>query len=225
MIVAAGGGRRFGARLAKVFASIAGRPLILHTLRRFAECKTVRRVVLVVAKKDIERCRRLLQADARLSQLNCVLEKGGPRRQDSVRRGLKRLDPDCRVVVIHDGARPLVPPRLINRCVAVARKRGAAVAALPITDTVKLVAGRRRVRGTLDRSLLWGAQTPQAFRVDVILAAYKAAGTRAATDDASLVEKLGKEVVVVPGSRKNVKITFPEDLTVAEALLKKREVR
>jgi 2-C-methyl-D-erythritol 4-phosphate cytidylyltransferase len=142
---------------------------------------------------------------------------GGRRRQDSVREGLKAGG--CDWVVVHDGARPLVTPQLIEAGLAAAQETGAAVCALPAQDTVKRVDEEGRVVRTLDRRRLWLVQTPQVFRYDMLLDAHERS-RQPATDDAALVERLGQEVRVFPGSPRNLKVTTPDDLALAEALLK-----
>ncbi|MBI4487526.1 MAG: 2-C-methyl-D-erythritol 4-phosphate cytidylyltransferase [Deltaproteobacteria bacterium] len=221
VIVAAGEGKRIRGDIPKPFLPIGGLPLILHTLSRFAASQ-VRKVVLVTAGREVSRCRELIESDPRLGHLECLLQPGGPRRQDSVSRGLARLDADCEIVIIHDGARPFVSPRLIDRCVEVAFKEGAVVVGVPVRDTIKVISADRRVRETPPRDSLWEIQTPQVFRIDIIREAYDRAareGTEA-TDDAMLVERLGKSVALLEGHATNIKITLPEDLLFAEALLR-----
>ncbi|HEY1266063.1 MAG TPA: 2-C-methyl-D-erythritol 4-phosphate cytidylyltransferase, partial [Candidatus Binatia bacterium] len=141
--------------------------------------------------------------------------------QDSVARGLELLDADCEVVVVHDAVRPLVSPALIDRCIAAAEKDGAAVAGVPVADTIKIVSPERRIEATPPRESLWAIQTPQAFGLELLREAHRKATLESveATDDAMLVERLGRKVVVVEGDRRNLKITTPEDLALAEALL------
>jgi 2-C-methyl-D-erythritol 4-phosphate cytidylyltransferase len=220
VIVAAGEGKRMGGGIAKPLLTIAGRPLILHTLGRFAASQ-VRRVILVVPQKESAGFERLVASDPEASRLDCVVQPGGARRQDSVRQGLARLDEDCEIVVIHDGARPLISPALIDRSVEVAAKEGAAVVGVPVRDTIKIVSASGRVESTPTRDSLWEIQTPQAFQVKIIREAHRRAERDGieATDDAMLVERLGGSVVVLQGDRTNLKITTPEDMIVAEALL------
>jgi len=222
VVVAAGEGKRMQAGVPKPFLSLGGRPLVLHTLARFAESRTTRRVILVVAPKELSRCKDLIDAESRLSGLQCVLQPGGRRRQDSVKQGLDRLDPDCEVVVIHDGARPLISPGLVDQCVEAAFREGAVVVGIPARDTIKVIGADRLVRETPPRASLWEIQTPQVFRAGMIREAYERAAREGieATDDAMLVERLGKIVTVLEGSRTNIKITTPEDLLLAEALLR-----
>ena len=225
VIVAAGEGRRMGRNLPKPFLSLAGRPLILRTLSRFAASQA-RRVILVAAEKEQPKLERLIRSDRELSCLKWLLQPGGRRRQDSVMQGLKRLDRDCQVVVVHDGARPLVAPALIDRCVEAALKEGAVVVGVPVRDTIKAVSPSRRIESTPPRDSLWEIQTPQAFRVEILREAYARAEREGieATDDAMLVERLGKSVSVLEGDRSNIKITTPEDLLLAEALIRERLV-
>lgn len=210
-----------GGKVRKPFLPVAGSPLILRTLERFARCRTVRKLIVVVAAQDLARCREMIRSAPRLRDLECEFQAGGKRRQDSVREGLSRLDADCEVVVIHDGARPLVSPALIDRCVEAAMAEGAAVVGVPARDTIKFVTTDLRVSETPARDMLWEIQTPQAFRVEIAREAHRRAVADGAegTDDAALVERLGKPVAVLEGERTNIKITFPEDLLVAEALL------
>jgi 2-C-methyl-D-erythritol 4-phosphate cytidylyltransferase len=178
--------------------------------------------VLVTSVEDLVKCEELIRSDPQVKVLECVLQPGGLRRQDSVRRGLMRLDSDCEVVVIHDGVRPFVSSRLIDRCVELAFREGAVVVGIPVRETVKVVTADRRVRETPRRDSLWKIQTPQVFRTEIIREAYDRAereGTEA-TDDAMLVEQLGISVIVLEGHSSNIKITVPEDLLFAEALLR-----
>lgn len=220
VIVAAGEGKRMGGDAPKPFLPLGGRPIILRTLDRFAASQ-VRKVVVVAAEKGMPRCEELIRSDSRLGRLEIVFQSGGLRRQDSVGRGLARLDPDCEVVVIHDGVRPFVSPRLIDRCIEAAFKEGAVVVGAPVRDTIKVITADRHVKETPSRDSLWEIQTPQAFRTEIIQEAFRhAAGGAEATDDAMLVERLGKRVAVLEGESTNIKITAPEDLVFAEALLR-----
>jgi 2-C-methyl-D-erythritol 4-phosphate cytidylyltransferase len=226
VVVAAGNGTRMGGKVRKPFLPLAGSPLILHTLERFAQCRTVCKLIVVVAGEDLPRCREVVRGAPQLRALECEFQAGGQRRQDSVREGLSRLDVDCEVVVIHDGARPLVSPALIDRCVEAAMAEGAVVVGVPARNTIKFVTTDRLVSKTPTREMLWEIQTPQAFRVEIAREAHRRAVADRAegTDDAALVERLGKPVAVLDGERTNIKITFPEDLIVAEALLSGRRV-
>jgi len=173
----------------------------------------------VVNAKNIEQCRQLVAGEG-WSKVTDVCP-GGRRRQDSVAAGLKLIK-NCEWVVIHDGARPLVTLDLIERGLAAARETGAAVAAIPVTDTIKVAGEDRIVRETPPRQNLWAIQTPQVFRVDIIIEAYQRANGDV-TDDASLVEQSGYKVKLYMGSYDNIKVTTPDDLTLAEVLWRKYE--
>lgn len=215
IIAAAGESQRMGG-IDKVFASLGGKPALAHVLDAFDKCDSVSQIVVVVNEKSLERCRQLIAEKGLSEQFEvCV---GGKRRQDSVAAGLKKLD-RCEWVVIHDGARPLVTRDLIERGLEAARETGAAVAAVPVTDTIKVAGNDRIVLETPVRQNLWAVQTPQVFRLDIITEAYKQAKGEV-TDDASLVEALGYEVKLYMGSYDNIKVTTKNDLLIAETLKK-----
>lgn len=220
IIVAAGQGLRMKRRRPKQFLPLAGRPILALTLSALSACSRVGRMVLVVPKADFAFCRETV-LPAVDSPMEPILVAGGARRQDSVFNGLRSLagcDPN-EVVLIHDGVRPFVSPSLVEACIDGAQDDGACIPILPVTDTVKQMDGDGRVIRTLDRSRLRLAQTPQAFRFELIFHAHERARCDGfdATDDASLVERLGRPVRGVAGCRANVKITTPEDLAFAEA--------
>lgn len=222
VIAAAGRGRRVGAPVNKLLLPLAGRPVLAHTLAACEAAPSVDEVVLVAAREDLDACRRLLAAE-RFPKVTALVS-GGPERQDSVACGLAVLGDDVDIVVVHDGARPLVPPELIEAAVREARRGGAVVAALPVKETVKLVEPGGAVRETPDRRACFAAQTPQAFRADVLRQAYawaRAAGF-SGTDEASLVEKSGGRVQVIPGHEENIKLTTPDDFLLAEVVLARR---
>jgi len=226
VIVAAGEGKRIGKETPKAFLPLAGRPMILHTLSRFATCANVRKIILVTLNGEVLRCQELIRSDTRLRSLECVVKPGGPRRQDSVGKGLESLDADCEVVVIHDGARPFVSSRLIDQCVETAFEKGAVVVGVPVRDTIKVVTADSRVQETPPRNSLWEIQTPQVFRVELIREAYLRAAQEGleVTDDAMIVERLGSSVAVLQGEKTNIKMTFAEDFLFGEALLSKGRV-
>ena len=230
VIVAAGSGSRMrgpstlrlrsgqagsGQALDKLFAPLGGRPLLARALQAFQGSPLVERIVLVLSAANVERGR-ALAAEEGIDKLTAVCE-GGPRRQDSVRLGLEALGP-CDWVLVHDGARPLVTAELIERGLGAARETGAAVPALPVADTVKLATAEGTVEQTLDRSRLWAAQTPEVFRYDLLLRAHREVTTEV-TDDAAMLEALGLPVKLFEGSAANIKVTTPQDLRLAEALL------
>jgi len=220
IIAAAGRSKRMGGG-DKLFAVVGGKPLLAHTLSAFDGCRGVDRVVLVLSPENMERGKELV-AEAGFSKVAAVCQ-GGERRQDSVCNGLEPLA-SCQWVVVHDGARPLVTAALIERGLEAAKKTGAAIAALPIGDTVKEVEPPDIIGHTLARGRLWAAQTPQVFRYDILRQAHQQAQGEA-TDDAALVEKLGYQVRVFEGSPRNIKVTTAADLAVVEALLAQSKVR
>ncbi|MDD5126880.1 MAG: 2-C-methyl-D-erythritol 4-phosphate cytidylyltransferase [Dehalococcoidales bacterium] len=219
IIVAAGESRRMSG-VDKMFATLGGKPLLARTISVFQESPMVDRIILVVHQKKLARCRRLV-ADEGFSKVAEVCP-GGKRRQDSVAEGLKRAG-DCEWVIIHDGARPLVTEKLIADGLQAARATGAAIAAVPVKDTIKEAAKDSTVIRTLNRKDLWAVQTPQVFRCDLIARAYRQTDGDV-TDDAALVEKLGGKVILYTGSYANIKVTTPDDLIVAEALGSQREM-
>ena len=220
LLMAAGRGERMGAERPKCFLPLAGRPLFLHALATFARVEPVPRLVLVVPpgwEAEAERlCTMVPLAHPPL------IVPGGEERAESVRAGLEALAADPpELVAIHDAARPLVTRALIEQTFAAAHQAGAALAATPLTDTLKRAGEDLLVVDTPSRAGLWRAQTPQTFRYDLIRAAHRHAQEHGlpATDDAMLVEALGHPVRLCPSSAYNVKITTPEDLAVAERLL------
>ncbi len=218
IIVAAGESKRMGG-VDKVFALLGGKPLLGRVIDTFQGCSAINQIVVVLSEQNLERGRKLV-AEQGWSMVADVCP-GGRRRQDSVVAGLSRLS-HCHWVVIHDGARPLVTMDLIERGLEAAKETGAAVAAVPVTDTIKVVGDDAIVHQTLPRRNLWSVQTPQVFRIDMITEAYRQAKDDV-TDDASLVEQLGYKVKLYTGSYDNIKITTPDDMALAEILGHKQE--
>ncbi len=222
ILVAAGEGRRLGG-VRKGFLELAGRPLALHAAGRLALAPEVAGIVLVVHADDLERARALVAAEGAGTKLLAAVA-GGARRQDSVAAGLAAL-PGCEVVLIHDAARAMVEPGVVSRVARAARERGGAIAACPVADTLKRADGDGMlIAGTVDRSGLWAAQTPQGFRTALYreLAARAAAEGLEVTDDAAVLERYGHAVELVPSPASNFKVTRPEDVELAEMLLAAR---
>jgi 2-C-methyl-D-erythritol 4-phosphate cytidylyltransferase len=212
IIAAAGESQRMGG-IDKVFALLGGKPVLARVIDAFESCEQVNQIVVVVSRKNLERCRQLINGEGWSKPIEVCA--GGRRRQDSVAAGLSRLN-HCHWVVIHDGARPLVTRDLIERGLKAAEETGAAVAAIPVTDTIKVADVNGIVHQTPPRQNLWAVQTPQVFRYGFITEAYQQAKGEA-TDDASLVEQLGYKVKLYMGSYDNIKITTSYDLLAAEA--------
>jgi 2-C-methyl-D-erythritol 4-phosphate cytidylyltransferase len=200
--------------------------MVLRTLDRFFAAETITEVILVVAPSDISRCEGMLRQEPQYGRRRWLVQRGGATRQQSVQNGLQLIDPKTDIIVIHDGARPFIIPSLIDRCVEEANEKGAAVIGVRARDTIKVVSEDRWVQGTLARSSLWEIQTPQSFHRDIILEAHARAASEQveATDDAALVERLGHPVFVVEGERLNFKITVPQDVWLAEALIREGKV-
>ena len=218
IILAAGRGTRMGtAGPDKLFADLAGRPVLAWTLLAFERAREIERIIVPTRPDCLDQVLAVAHAAGIAKPLEAVL--GGERRQDSVAAGLTVLARSVDVVSVHDGARPLVHPDEIDAGVRLARQHEAVVLAAPVVDTIKRVGPDGRILGTPPRAELVLALTPQTFRVDLLRRAH-AASSDDATDDAALVERLGEPVRVCAGSRRNIKITTPEDLVVAEALLR-----
>lgn len=213
IIVAAGRGSRMGSARPKALLPLAGRSMLARVVETFARHPRVGPIVAVVG--DPEEAGRALGAPA-----GVILVRGGAERQDSVRRGLEAIG-SADLVLVHDAARPLLGSALIDRVIDAAAGSGAAVPATAPVDTVKEVGAAGEVARTLPRETLRLVQTPQAFRADLLRAAHERAAALGwrATDDAALVERTGARVVTVPGSPWNIKITTPDDLRLAEAIL------
>jgi 2-C-methyl-D-erythritol 4-phosphate cytidylyltransferase len=224
IIAAAGQGRRLGGERAKQFLELAGIPVIIHTLRRFEQCASIHEVVLVLPQD--ERAGFLaLAGKYGLRKLSRVVA-GGATRAASVWRGLQSVRAQtAEIIAVHDGVRPFVTPEEITRTVEAARQSGASILVAPVVDTIKEVLGGEVV-GTVDRGSLRRALTPQCFSYALLRRAYEqhegALGENA-TDDSLLVERLGVTVTIVDGDARNIKITRPEDIALAEILLKSLE--
>jgi 2-C-methyl-D-erythritol 4-phosphate cytidylyltransferase len=227
ILAAAGAGRRFaeGAVGAappdgKVFASLAGRPVLAHALEAFARVEAVTEVVVALPADRVDAARQRF-GDVLDGGRALVFVAGGESRPESVERALAATDERTELVAIHDGARPLIRPAVIEEALRVAVEHGAAVVGRPVDHTIKMVADDGCVTETVPRRGLWMAQTPQVFRREIIAQAYARRGNVVGrvTDDAQLVESLGKPVHMVRGDGANLKITTPEDLHACEALL------
>jgi 2-C-methyl-D-erythritol 4-phosphate cytidylyltransferase len=219
IIVAAGKGTRMGTGVDKLFLTLADRPIVAHTWRQFDQAPCIDEILLVVREEK--------QPDFNALAQTCRFTKpfrlvpGGKERQDSVWNGLTALSPGAELVVIQDAARPCTSLALITATLEAAREVGAAVAAQPVTDTIKESANGKLIERTLDRSRLWAVQTPQTFRVEVIRRALAEVRRRGllVTDDTAACELIGQPVRLVVGRQPNPKVTSQEDLPGVEALL------
>lgn len=229
-IIAGGGiGKRMQTGTPKQYLEILGRPMICHTLDRFLGIGEIKKIVIVLPEglaPSFERDITLpppppLEGGGKGEGAFWIVTSGGSQRQDSVRNGLKLVPDTCDVVLVHDACRPFVTQKVINDSIKSAFENGAAIVAAPIKETIKEVS-EKTVKQTVDRNCLWGAQTPQAFRTGILKRAYERAYKDGfyGTDDAMLVERIGGKVKIIEGDYRNIKITTPEDLNVAEAIAK-----
>lgn len=226
IIVAAGQGTRLGRPGGKQLIPLLDKPVLAHTLLAFEKAMAIDAIVVVTSRENIQKCLDLIDKYGILKADRVVT--GGAERQDSVFEGLKAAAEFERVAVVavHDGARPLVAPDVIDSVVSAAYGNDGAVVGIPAKDTIKLVRDGF-IAGTLDRSQAWQMQTPQAFRFDVLVKAHEAARKEGflGTDDAVLVERAGGKLKAVLGSDENIKITTPTDVLIAEAILRARAAR
>ena len=214
VIPAGGSGLRMGGDVRKQYLTLAGEPILLRTLRAFLGHPAVDWVIVALPPRDVH-------APPFPLPEGVIAVPGGAERGDSVRAGLAAVPDAADVVLVHDGARPLVTRAVVDRVLGAAGKGVGAIAAVPVSDTLKRVDSDRAILETVERGGLWRAQTPQGFPRRMLVEAYRRAAEEgvAATDDAALVERYGGRVVVVEGDSRNLKVTRPEDLRVAEALL------
>ncbi len=218
IIPAAGSGTRMQLDHPKQYHHIAGAPILVHTVRAFFNHPAIGRTIVVVPADWLAKTKTLL-AEHGLTGESLTVTAGGRRRQDSVMAGLQLLAPDTDIVLVHDGARPLISAELIERCCRAAWQDGAAIAAVQVKDTLKKKGCDDRVAATVDRRGLWHAQTPQAARLHLLQQAFAAAGDRQVTDESMLLEIAGIPVTLVEGEATNIKITRPEDLILAEKIM------
>lgn len=227
IIPAGGAGKRLGLEVAKQYLLLGSLPVLVHTIRVFQIMELVSAIVLVVPKEDVASVQKNIVEKYGLTKVMTVVA-GGRERQDSVCNGLQAVPETCDVVIVHDGVRPFVTRDMITRVVAAAAQCGAASIGVPAKDTIKETTDENIVTATLRRQNLWQTQTPQAFGYELLCRAYAEAQRDHfyGTDDASLVERMGVNVQMVAGSHENIKITTPEDLLIAEALMenKKKEI-
>ena len=222
VIVAAGSGKRMGTATPKQFLQLNGREILSYTIETFDSSSDIDEIVIVTSPENTKHVKELSAAFGKVK----AVVNGGSERQYSVFNGLSALSPDCETVLIHDGVRPFVTHESISRIISETKKHGCCVLGMPVKDTIKLCTSEGYVETTPDRSLLWQAQTPQAFRYDIIMDAHKKAAEDKflGTDDSMLTERLGHKTLMVEGSYENIKITTPEDLDIGLKILEKRHL-
>jgi 2-C-methyl-D-erythritol 4-phosphate cytidylyltransferase len=219
VVVAAGKGSRMRTEESKQYLHLNGAPILVHTLTLFQKIDQVDTIILVTGAGEIDRCKGYLER-YHLSKVHHTVT-GGQERQDSVLKGLEVLGADVEWVMVHDGVRPLTAERHVLDCWRKAKEAGAAVLAVPVKDTIKVVDNAGTIQSTPDRRSLWAIQTPQAFRLSLLKQAYEQAERDGftGTDDAMLVERIGTPVHVVEADYYNIKITTPEDMPWAEWII------
>ena len=224
IIAAAGAGRRMKSDRPKQLLTLDNTPILIYTVRKFDSCRLINRILVAAPQEAVEEVRRLI-AGAGFSKPVSVVQ-GGARRQDSVAVAMQHLSPETTIVAVHDAVRPFVKVDEIEAVIAEAEKSGAAVLAIPIVDTVKQIR-KEVIDSTLTREHLVLAQTPQAFRIEILTEAFERARRDEyyGTDESSLVERLGFPVAVVRGSERNIKITRPDDLALARFFLHEEQGR
>lgn len=227
VIPAAGAGKRMGMGMNKAFVQVREVPILVHCMKMLAETNLIARAIVVLAADEVADGEKLLQSYSQkyFPQLPFCVVAGGKERQDSVANALAVIEEESCYVAVHDGARPFAGREVFERTLAAAKKYGAAIAAVPVKNTIKVVDNNGKVVATPVRSSLQAVQTPQIFAVELLKKAYAYLKEHPAqvTDDASVVELLGKDVFVAQGRYENIKITTPEDLIFAENFLKRQE--
>lgn len=223
IILAAGSGRRFSDDRAKQFVEVGGMSVLVRSAKAFEESELISEIIVVTREADVEGCRNILK-DNGITKVTRVVA-GGDTRQKSAKNGFEAVNPECDFVAIHDAARCLITPEMIETAMETAYVSGAAACAARATDTIKKTDSTNTIKETVDRENAWLVQTPQIFMADMYrAAAYMAEKDNVeATDDCALCERLGFKVKLVDVGKTNMKITYPEDIVIAEAILKHRE--
>ena len=220
VIVAAGTGSRMNMGINKQFIKLEGKEIIAYTIEKFYNNSNIEDIVVVVKEDESEFFKKEILDKYNFK--NVKIAYGGKERQDSVYNGLKLLDEKCDVVLIHDGARPFVSDKIIDKSIEEAKEHKAIVVGVPVKDTIKVIDNDKNIVDTPNRSVLWAVQTPQTFDYNILIDAYKDAFKNKfyGTDDAMLVERIGYKVKMLEGSYKNIKITTQEDLNIGSQILR-----
>jgi len=222
IIVAAGSGKRMKRNINKQFIKLNEKEIIAHTIDAFYKNENINEIIVCIKKEEEEFFKKeIIQKN---DFKNIKIAYGGKERQDSIYNGLKSVNKNCKIVLIHDGARPFVDNRIIEESISVAKEKKAVVVGVPVKDTIKIVVDGN-ITDTPNRDNLWSAQTPQTFDYELITKAYDEAYKENyyGTDDSMLVENIGQEVTMIMGSYENIKITSPEDLNIGEQILSLRK--
>ena len=220
VIVAAGTGSRMNMGINKQFIKLEGKEIIAYTIEKFYNNSNIEDIVVVIKEDEFEFFKKEILDKYNFK--NVKIAYGGKERQDSVYNGLKLLDEKCDVVLIHDGARPFVSDKIIDKSIEEAKEHKAIVVGVPVKDTIKVIDNDKNIVDTPNRSVLWAVQTPQTFDYNILIDAYKDAFKNKfyGTDDAMLVERIGYKVKMLEGSYNNIKITTQEDLNIGSQILR-----
>ncbi len=221
IIAAAGMSNRMKSKINKQFININGKPILVHTLEKFQRCKYIDEIIVVAREDEINYCKKEVVKRYGFNKVTKIV-RGGKERQDSVYNGILALNEKTDIVVSHDGARPFVKIKNIVDSIKGAVEYGACVVGTPVKDTIKFVKDGEEIDSTPNRDILWAAQTPQSFKREILMEGYRKAieDNFVGTDDSVLVERLGIQVKIIMGSYENIKITTPEDIIIAESILK-----
>ncbi|NLV89382.1 MAG: 2-C-methyl-D-erythritol 4-phosphate cytidylyltransferase [Tissierellia bacterium] len=224
IIAAAGMSNRMGSKINKQFIAVGGKPILAHTIEKFERSRYIDEIILVAKEEEIEYCRKEIVKKYKFKKVTNII-RGGKERQDSVYNGILALNEKSDIVLVHDGARPFVKLENIEDGIKGVEKYGACVIGVPVTDTIKVVGEDNVISNTPRRDLLWAAQTPQCFFKEILIKGYEKALSDGylGTDDSSIVERVGYDVKMIMGSYENIKITTPEDIILAESLIKERD--
>lgn len=218
VIVAGGKGLRMGNAVPKQFLPLAGKPILYYTIKAFADAYDDMKIVLVLPQDQLSYAQMVLQAFP--DRIDLEIVTGGETRFHSVQNGLKAVSNDA-VVFVHDGVRPMVSPELVRACYEQAVEKGSAIPAVAVSDSMRMVDGE--TSRAVNREQMRSIQTPQTFRADILLPAFKQEYNEGFTDEATVVEAFGKPVYLIAGEKSNIKLTTPEDMMVAEAMLSEKE--
>lgn len=221
IIAAAGMSNRMKSKINKQFININGKPILAHTLEKFQRCRYIDEIIVVAREDEINYCKKEVVKRYGFNKVTKIV-RGGKERQDSVYNGILALNEKTDIVVSHDGARPFVKIKNIVDSIKGAVEYGACVVGTPVKDTIKFVKDGEEIDSTPNRDILWAAQTPQSFKREILMEGYRKAieDNFVGTDDSVLVERLGIQVKIIMGSYENIKITTPEDIIIAESILK-----
>ncbi len=217
VLAAAGQGKRMGVGMNKQFIPLNNKPILMHTLEKFYSKSWIDEIVIVAHPDEMEQMKQMIQALNMKRRIEIV--PGGNERQESIYNGLSYIHSEF--IMVHDGARPFIDSTMLDRLYESLQHLDAVVVGVPVKDTIKVIDNMNQIRHTPDRKSLWAVQTPQAFRLSVLKEAYQKAKENNffGTDDASLVERLGIHVTIIEGSYRNIKITTPDDLILAQAII------